>query len=132
MTPRGLRNNNPGNIRITSDKWQGLSKDQTDGAFFQFESIEYGYRALLRTLQNYNRKHGCKSIADYINRWAPPVENNTNSYIISVCSQMGVPSSYIPDIYDRDVMCAFAAAISKHENGIDANMAEVRKGWDLL
>ena len=130
--PRGLRNNNPGNIRVTRDKWQGLCKEQTDGAFFQFVSIEYGYRALIRTLQNYNRRHGCKSIADYINRWAPSSENNTNAYIISVCSSMCVPASYIPDIYDRDTMCAFAAAISRHENGMEANMDDVRKGWDLL
>ena len=34
--PRGLRNNNPGNIRITKDKWQGLREKQTDKDFFQF------------------------------------------------------------------------------------------------
>ena len=130
--PRGLRNNNPGNIRITKDKWKGLCKEQTDKSFFQFTEMRYGYRALIRTLQNYNRRHGCKSIADYINRWAPPVENNTSSYIISVCSKMGVPASCIPDIYDRDTMCAFAAAISEHENGVRANMEDIRKGWDLL
>ena len=28
--PRGLRNNNPGNIRITKDKWQGLREKQED------------------------------------------------------------------------------------------------------
>ena len=130
--PRGLRNNNPGNIRITKDKWQGLREEQTDKEFFQFVSADYGYRALLRTLQNYRRRHGCKSIADYIRRWAPSCENNTNAYIISVCSQMNVPSSFMPDIYDRDTMCAFAAAISYHENGREANMDDVRKGWDLL
>lgn len=130
--PRGLRNNNPGNIRITKDKWQGLRKEQTDKEFFQFESIDYGYRALLRTLQNYRKRHNCQTIADFINRWAPPVENNTNSYIISVCSQMGVPSSFMPDIYHKDTMCAFAAAISRVENGRNAKMEDVRKGWDLL
>ena len=130
--PRGLRNNNAGNIRITKDKWKGLCEEQTDKEFFQFVAPEYGYRALLRTLQNYRKRHGCKSIADYISRWAPSNENNTNAYIISVCSKMGVPSSFMPDIYHKDTMCAFAAAISEHENGVEANMNDIRKGWDLL
>ena len=29
-------------------------------------------------------------------------------------------------------MCALAAAMSRHENGIDAIMQEVSDGWDLL
>ena len=50
--PRGLRNNNPGNIRITKDKWQGLREKQEDKSFFQFTEMKWGYRALIRTLQN--------------------------------------------------------------------------------
>lgn len=48
--PRGLRNNNPGNIRTTKDKWQGLREKQTDKDFFQFTEMKWGYRALIRTL----------------------------------------------------------------------------------
>lgn len=129
---RGLRNNNPGNIRITKDKWQGLREKQEDKAFFQFKTMEYGYRALIRTLQNYRLKWGCKTISDFINRWAPPVENNTSGYISRVCKEMQVPNSYVPDINDRATMCAFAAAISQVENGVPAVMADVEKGWELL
>ena len=132
MTPRGIRNCNPGNIRITKDKWQGLRALQTDKEFFQFEEMKWGYRALIRTLQNYRRRHGCMTIADFISRWAPSVENNTTAYIKSVCSQLGVPSVYVPDVDDRDTMCALAAAISFHENGVDAVREEVQDGWDLL
>ena len=53
--PRGLRNNNPGNIRITKDKWQGLREKQEDKSFFQFTEMKWGYRALIRTLQNYRK-----------------------------------------------------------------------------
>lgn len=49
MEPRGLRNNNPGNIRTTKDRWQGLRPQQTDPAFFQFTEMRYGYRALIIT-----------------------------------------------------------------------------------
>lgn len=130
--PRGIRNCNPGNIRVTKDKWQGLRSVQTDREFFQFVEMKWGYRALVRTLQNYRRIHGCYTITDFITRWAPSSENNTLAYIKSVCFQLGVPSVYVPDVDDRDTMCALAAAISKHENGVDANMKEVQDGWDLL
>ena len=129
---RGLRNNNFGNIRITKDKWQGLREEQTDPEFFQFKSPKWGYRALIRTLQNYRLKWGCKTISDFINRWAPPVENNTSGYISRVCKEMQVPNSYVPDINDKATMCAFAAAISQVENGVPAVMADVEKGWELL
>ena len=105
---------------------------QTDKEFFQFTEMKWGYRALVRTLQNYRRIHGCYTITDFITRWAPSSENNTLAYIKSVCFQLGVPSVYVPDVDDRDTMCALAAAISKHENGVDANMKEVQDGWDLL
>lgn len=132
MEPRGIRNCNPGNIRITKDKWQGLRAEQTDDSFFQFESMEFGYRALIRTLQNYHRKHGCRTIADYINRWAPRAENDTNAYIKSVCNKLDVPSSYQLLVEDRDTMCAFAAAISEHENGVPADMECIRRAWSML
>lgn len=130
--PRGLRNCNPGNIRITKDKWQGLREVQTDKSFFQFKSMPYGYRALIRTLQNYRRKHNCICIADFITRWAPHTENNTGGYIRRVCQDMQVPSVYVPDVDDKSTMCAMAAAISRVENGVDAVMDDVYKGWELL
>lgn len=132
MAPRGIRNCNPGNIRITKDKWQGLRPTQTDGEFFQFTEMKWGYRALIRTLQNYRRKHGCKTIADFISRWAPRTENNTSGYITRVCKEMQVPATCVPDVEDKGTMCALAAAISAVENGIPAVMADVEAGWDLL
>ena len=130
--PRGLRNNNPGNIRRSSDRWLGLAPVQTDPDFFQFTSIEWGYRALIKTLQNYRRKHGLQTIKEMITRWAPANENNTASYVRSVCQEMQVPDCYVPDIEDKGTMCALAAAISKHENGVPAVMADVERGWELL
>lgn len=132
MEPRGIRNCNPGNIRITKDRWQGLCPAQTDGEFFQFTEMKWGYRALIRTLQNYRRKHGCQTIADFISRWAPRTENNTSGYITRVCREMQVPTSFVPYVDDKGTMCALAAAISQVENGIPAVMADVEAGWELL
>ena len=132
ITPRGLRNNNPGNIRLTKTVWAGQIIPGTDRSFCQFQTMAYGYRAMLMTLRNYRRKHGCSTVADIIRRWAPPIENDTAAYIRSVCRTLQVPDSYVPDIDDRTVMCNLAAAISKVENGVDAVMTDVLSGWDLL
>jgi hypothetical protein len=94
--------------------------------------MAYGYRAGLKLLQNYRKLNGCRTIADFINRWAPPVENNTSGYISRVCREMQVPSTYVPDVNDRATMCAFAAAMSRVENGVPAVMADVVAGWNLL
>lgn len=132
MESRGIRNCNPGNIRLSKDKWKGLREKQEDKSFFQFIEMKWGYRALLRTLQTYNRKHGCKTIAEIISRWAPDNENNTSSYINNVCRDLGVPASFIPDVGDKTTMCALAASISRIENGVKANMQDVEAGWELL
>ena len=132
MGARGLRNNNPGNIRLSRTLWQGEVRPSQDQAFCQFRGMAYGYRALIKLLQNYRRVNGCRAISDFINRWAPPVENNTSGYISRVCKEMQVPASHVPDINDRATMCAFAAAISQVENGVPAVMADVQAGWSLL
>lgn len=129
---RGLRNCNPGNIRNSSTVWVGEVVPSGDRSFKQFKSMAYGYRALIKLLQNYRKLHNRQTIAEFINRWAPPAENNTSAYISSVCREMQVPATYIPDIEDRNVMCAFAAAISLVENGVPAVMSDIEEGWELL
>lgn len=71
---RGLRNNNPGNIRNSKTVWQGEIVPSTDRSFKQFKTMAYGYRAMIKLLQNYRKLNGCRTISDFINRWAPPVE----------------------------------------------------------
>lgn len=132
MEPRGIRNCNPGNLRRSSDKWQGLREEQTDAEFFQFVSMAYGYRALIKTLQNYRRLRGCVTLRDFIRRWAPPTENNTGAYLRTVCQDMQVPETWVPDVEDKDTMCALAAAISRVENGVSARMEDVERGWVLI
>lgn len=129
---RGLRNCNPGNLRKTNDRWQGLRQLQTDSEFFQFVDMPHGYRALIITLQNYIRRHGCRTLASIIRRYAPPTENNTSKYLSFVCNELGVPTTYEPDADDQSTMCALAAAISRMENGVDAVMEEVTDGWSLI
>jgi len=58
MAARGLRNNNPGNIRLSRTVWQGEIRPSRDRSFCQFRTMAYGYRALIKLLQNYRRNNG--------------------------------------------------------------------------
>lgn len=113
--PRGIRNHNPGNIRRSGDAWQGLAPVQADPAFFQFVDPVYGIRALVRILDNYQRKHGLRTVRQIINRWAPPVENDTGAYVAHAARALGVDPDASIDV--RDHMAALVRVIIQHENG---------------
>lgn len=85
---RGIRNNNPLNIRHSADRWEGARAEQTDKSFVQFESMAYGYRAAWKVLESYwkhfREKRGQFTVAAIIGRWAPPSENDTEAYIRTV------------------------------------------------
>lgn len=129
---RGLRNNNPLNIRRNKTKWQGLAPEQNDKSFFTFVAPEWGYRAALRTLQNYERVHGLKTIREWIMRWAPLCENDTEMYVGVVCKRTGMPADAKPNITNKVVMCAIVGAMSFVENGREPVIEDIYKGWDLL
>lgn len=83
---RNVRNNNPLNIRVTNDKWEGAIGD--DGEFVIFESPEYGFRAAYKILIRYISFHGIKTVSKIINRWAPSCENHTDNYIKYINQKM--------------------------------------------
>ena len=126
MIARGIRNNNPGNIRH-GDKWQGLAEVQTDKAFCVFKSPEWGIRALVKILRNYQTKHGLKTVESIINRFAPEVENNTTSYILSVCQVLDVKPRDVIDVREPGIMINLLKAIIRHENGVQPYSDEVLK-----
>lgn len=94
--------------------------------------MAYGYRAMIRLLQNYSKLHGCHTIRRMISRWAPRQENNTRAYIASVAAAVGVSPDAVIAVDNREVMCSLAAAMSRVENGVPARMDEVTAGWNLL
>ncbi len=130
MTPRGIRNSNPGNIELGSDKWQGLSADQTDGRFAQFDSPEYGIRAMAKVLGNYQVKHGLNTPREMIGRWAPAGENDVGSYAASVAKNSGLDPDAPIDL-SRDG-AALIAAMIQHENGQQPyDQATISKGIQM-
>ena len=123
---RGLRNNNPLNIRRSKDEWQGIATTQTDKEFVQFQSMAYGYRAAWRTLNTYykrlreRKKHF--TVENIIHRWAPPKENNTNRYIRTVLllSGIGGQENLLPpdNVIGYERLSKLIAAMTVVENGI--------------
>ena len=112
---RGERNRNPGNIRKSKDPWQGLADQQPDPEFFTFKGPEWGIRALARVLIRYQDDHGLNTVRAIINRWAPPVENDTGAYVRAVAKAMGVSADEPIDVQQYDTMRPLAAAIISHE-----------------
>lgn len=128
---RGLRNNNPGNIRLSSTRYLG-EVESTDSAFKQFKAVEYGYRAMFVLLYTYQKKHKLHTIEAMISRYAPAVENHTRAYIEAVSEWSGVPATCHITTTNGDIMVPIVAAMSRVENGVFANMHDVVKGWDLF
>ena len=126
MTPRGIRNNNPGNIRH-GDKWRGLADKQTDASFCVFKAPEWGLRALVKILRNYQTKHGLKTVESIINRFAPQIENDPSSYILSVCQVLDVKPRDVIDVFEPGIMINLLKAVIRHENGIQPYSDEVLK-----
>ena len=129
--PRGLRNNNPGNIRHNDDVYQGEIKGN-DESFKSFSSMDYGYRAMFVVLNTYQRIYGLRTIREMISRWAPSNENHTDNYIETVSDRSKVPPDTRITTTNKDVMIPIVAAMSFVENGVDAKMADVLAGWELF
>lgn len=131
-TPRGLRNLNPGNIRRSNTRYKGEKSDSTDAAFKQFESLEWGYRAIFMLLHTYRVRGYGDTIATMIARYAPPSENNTEAYISRLCRATDIPRDMPLDTLNPEQMIPIVCAISAVENGVEADVDVVTKGWELF
>lgn len=111
--PRGIRNNNPGNIKDDGTPWKGQVGN--DGVFVTFDDMSWGTRALGTAVSNMI-KRGLNTITALISTWAPPEENDTDSYINSVATDTGIPPTQILTP-DAPTLSALMRAIINHENG---------------
>ena len=130
-TTRGIRNNNPGNIRKSATvAWMGqIPPDQAqDLDFVEFTAPEFGIRAIAKILKAYAGR-GLITIEKIISTWAPPTENDTQAYIASVVKQTGFNPTE-PLTYNR--IMALIPAIIKQENGVQPySPAIIQKGVSL-
>ena len=117
MKPRGIRNNNPGNIR-RGERWEGIADVSLDQEFVTFKSPVWGIRAMARILLSYQKLHFLGTITGMISRWAPPSENDTDSYIHHVCKMVGVGRHDTVTLAEEPTLfAAMVRAIILHENG---------------
>ncbi len=115
MGARGIRNNNPGNIRHGSSKWQGMSLKQMDSEYIQFDDPVFGIRAMSKLLKNYQARYGLNTIEEIISRWAPPSENITGAYVSMVAKAAGVNPRQ--EILVDDYLQRIIPAMIRQENG---------------
>lgn len=112
--PRGVRLNNPGNVRRDGTDWQGMAACQSDPEFVEFVAPEYGIRAIVRILRSY-KAEGLTTITQAISRWAPHTENPTDVYIKNVCGHCGVNADTVVDF--NAIMPSLVKAIIWQECG---------------
>lgn len=114
--PRGIRNNNPGNLVITSIAWKGKVPvaQNTDKHFEQFTSPLFGIRAMFMDVRGDVEKDGLNTVRKLISVYAPAFENNTQSYIDFIAKQLGIsPDAKITS----DKYLPLMKAIIQMENG---------------
>jgi len=120
LLPRGIRNNNPGNIRenrFVDFDWVGEAPDDFDPEFEEFLTPQAGIRAIARILKNYQSRHGINTVDGIITRWAPPSENDTAAYITAVVQQTRFGPNQ--QIVIANNLFPLVSAIIQQENGMN-------------
>lgn len=134
--PRGIRNNNPLNIR-KGCSWKGERPIQTDQSFEEFVSMEWGIRAAYRLMRNHitgfkGSRPKMNTLKKLISVWAPPSENATSRYVDFVSAHCGLLPSQVIDPDDRTIMQKIARAMAFVECGVWIDEAKFESAWDLI
>jgi len=120
--PRGIRNNNPGNLNYVGQAG-AIKETGPNGRFAVFQTAEDGLRALADQLRRYGSR-GINSVRAIISKFAPANENNTQAYIGSVSKGLGIGADAALDLNDPRVIQGLMGAIIRVENGKNPYSAE--------
>lgn len=134
--PRGMRNNNPGNIVIAGNDWKGKIpvSQNTDRKFEQFVSYQYGVRAMIVLLSNYIDRYGLTTLSAIITRWCSG-GCDLNTYL-QVMTQFTGYAANQPLRADREVLKRLVQGIAQVEQGkpgdqlIPENV--FNRAWELI
>lgn len=142
---RGIRNNNPLNIRHGKSRWEGRTQVQTDAEFVTFTTMAFGYRAAWKLMETYRlrlrQEDKSYTLENIISRWAPPEDNNdTHAYLRTVIrlldykvgGRQPLPSTRTKE--GHRVFARILAAMTCVECGIKMNEVDresIEKGWEL-
>ena len=117
---RGIRNNNPGNLRPNSSfTWRGQvgSDEGPGGGYLVFDEPLNGLRASMINLLNYEKRYGINTPKGIGDRWAPVADNNPETYGAFLASKIG--KGPMDEISVDQYLIPLMHAITLHENGID-------------
>lgn len=128
VIPRGIRNNNPLNIRI-GNTWLGEVKDPTDPEFEQFIGMIYGVRAGFVLLRRYIRHYKRTTLTAIISSWAPSSENDTLKYIDTVAKMVGISPTQEIAYEDAPTLCAIVDAMIVVECGQHISMDIIKSAY---
>ena len=135
-TVRGYRNNNPLNIRLSSNNWKGEIKPSADKSFCQFQTMAYGFRAAMICIRTYITKHNCNTLQEIINRWAPWTDgNNPINYAKKVMNTF--PDTFpdketVIDYHNQNQMTKLVYAMAIVENGSKPQMTDCIQAFNLI
>lgn len=129
--PRGIRNNNPLNIRyVRKNNWQGRAPHKKDNAFEEFRSMAFGYRAAFMLMHKYIRLYNLHSIYDVVARWAPTSDGNN---VMNYADQVGQKTSCAIfaniEWTDWRFMVKMAVAMAEVENGVCMSYIPAVEGY---
>lgn len=126
---RGQRNNNPGNFKQGPKNHYKGTKGKDSGGFVIFESVEYGYRAMIKLLWAlWNNGH--KNLYEIISIYAPASENNVDSYVSFVSKETGL-SPRVDFTFDVETVSKIIIAMSKHESAFRPTEKQLSEAWTL-
>lgn len=130
--PRGIRNNNPLNIK-KGNNWHGEQSPQSDPAFEQFLTMAHGLRAGFIILKNYMKKTPkADTIETIIRRWAPESDNNNvEAYINTVSQRSGIPRYQRLAFADSTRMCALVEAMAYVECGRPIDTRVIATAYEM-
>lgn len=127
FSKRGLRNNNPFNIKRSNQNWIGKVPfaKSSDTVFEQFSSMYYGLRAGMKLLVNYVNK-GFDTPRKIVERFAPRSENATDNYIYFICRNSRGLAFIGADehIGDLHTLCMLASRMVRFENSCSLTLLE--------
>lgn len=138
--PRGIRNNNPLNLRKSSNNWVGKVEPSKDKAFEQFLTMEHGIRAAMKnmaTIVNRRKANGEETrISDLIHIWAPNSDgNNETAYLAVVLKKAKFSCDETIDLKQRNQitrLCWAMAIVECGERYADRlNIGYFQRAYDM-
>lgn len=131
--PRGIRNNNPLNIRISNNRWRGKIVPSKDPSFEQFENITMGIRAAMVCIRTYMTKYNLRSPRAIIERWAPEKDNNdVQAYINTVTEKARLDPEYVFNFSEKNKVCRLLWAMAYVECGRVLHFGDFENAYELV